>query len=342
MLPDNEETTTIADDSPLSLSEAVKAFTAPEPEEEADPSQSDADENAAEETAEELPTDEVGEDEGVDQTDDEGAAEEQTEEEPETEQGRFVGHNGRVRLPDGTESTVSDLIQGNLRDRDYRQKTMELAESRKAFEGQSTVATQREQQIEQQRGQLVELLQMIVPPAPDPQLLQSDPMGYMTQRAAHEQWVAHLQGLEAQKQQAEQARQADAAKETEKKIAAEWTALLEKAPDFKDRAKLDGFVADIASHATSYGYSLEEITSALPRDHRQALVLRDALAWRKLQASKPKVLPKPEARPPVLKGGKRLNSDARQARDATAAMDRLNQSGKLKDGVAAYLASQKG
>jgi hypothetical protein len=42
----------------------------------------------------------------------------------------YVAPEAKVKLPDGSEATVDDLIKGNLRDRDYRQKTQALATER--------------------------------------------------------------------------------------------------------------------------------------------------------------------------------------------------------------------
>ena len=97
----------------LSIDEAAKAYAATQTKE--PEGQPDAEEEAEVTTDD----DEQASDEGVSEeadgeTDEEGQAEDETDEEPETERGRYVAHNGRVKLPDGTESSVDDLIKGNL------------------------------------------------------------------------------------------------------------------------------------------------------------------------------------------------------------------------------------
>ncbi|WP_210239769.1 hypothetical protein, partial [Mesorhizobium sp. M00.F.Ca.ET.220.01.1.1] len=78
-------------------------------------------------------------------------------------------------------------------------------------------------------------------------------------------------------------------------------------------------------------------------DHRQILVLRDAIKWRNLQAQKSKVPAKVEGRPPVvMKSGTRPAADTQKARDVKTAMDRLKSSGTVKDGIAALLALEQG
>lgn len=325
------------DDTPLggaepsmTTDEAAKAYAAtlttepegqPEPEEETEVT-----------TDDELQASDEGEGEETDgETDEEGQAEEETDEEPETERGRYVAHNGRVKLPDGSESTIADLIQGNLRDRDYRQKTMSHADEVKAFQASK-------QQIEDQRAYMASLIQSIIPPEPDPALYDTDPYAYGKQELARKQWLTHLNYIQEQDQLSAKERQAKAAKEDAEKRETEWNALLGKMPELKDEKRLDAFVGDIKKHGTTYGFTPQEL-SAVARDHRQAVVLSKAIKWDKLQASKATVQKKVEGRPPVQKGGRRLNPSEHRARATSDAMNRLKQSGSVEDAAAAYIAS---
>jgi hypothetical protein len=344
--------TETTNDAPLSMSEGIAAFAAtqtePEPEEEAEQGQSEAEEGTEGAEAEDEVSDEETETEG--EPEDEGQAEEEeTEDEPESERGRYVAHDGRVKLADGTEVTVNDLIQGNLRDRDYRQKTMELAENRKAFEAQSSAFKQREQIVEQQREQLVEIINSIVPPEPDPSMVNPssanyDPVAYMAQKANRDQWVAHLQKLDADKREAAERGQAETAQQRQQKSVQAQEALIEAVPEFKNDPtgkKLDAFYADVRDFGKQYGFTTEELVNGIGYDHRMALVMRKAIAFDKLQAAKPKVQGKTETRPPVQRGSKRVAPAEQKARQVNAAMERLNSSGKLSDGVAALLALER-
>jgi hypothetical protein len=80
---------------------------------------------------------------------------------------------------------------------------------------------------------------------------------------------------------------------------------------------------------------------AVALNHVYAVIADKARRWDKLQASKANVQKKVEGRPPVQKGGKRLNPSEAKARQATDAMTRLGNTGRLDDAVAAYLATQK-
>lgn len=273
--------------------------------------------------------------------DDEGQANED-EAEPESEEGRFVATNGKVRLPDGTVSTVAELISGNMRDRDYRQKTMSLKDERRAFEEQSLAVTASQKQVTEERAYLATLLQAILPPQPDISMMQSDPLGYMEQKERHEQFVRQLGWL--------QQRQAMSAKEAEEKVNRDRegiresarAALVEAIPALRDQAKMKAFGDEIQSVGEGYGFTFSEMLEQIPYDHRMALVLRDAGKWRQLQASKHAVQDRVQGRPPVQRAGKREAPDARRAQTATDAMSRLRASGSVEDAARAWIASQKG
>jgi hypothetical protein len=291
------------------------------------------------ETDEELQTSD--EDEGEEangETEDEGQADDENEEEPDSDQGRFVASNGKVRLPDGTVSTISDLIQGNLRDRDYRQKTMEAAEVRKTFEAQSSAVKEREAQLVERETFTANLIRQIIPEMPSPELLATDPQKYLQDRANAEEWQKYLAYLDGNRQQTEQERQAETQKQQGEVANREWNALVERVPAFKDRAKWTAFANDVNKFGAEYGFKPEELRG-LAFDHRQMIVIRKAIQWDKLQASKPKVQQKVEGRPAVQKGGKRLNPAEHRARNGNEALTKAKATGSVEDVTAAYIAS---
>jgi hypothetical protein len=323
-------------DAPLSMDDAVAAMMKAEQPEEAETGQSDdAEPEQAEADEAEQPE---GEDIEGDQPDDEGQADEEADKDEEA--GRFVSLHGRVKLPDGSIATVEELTKGNLRDRDYRQKTMELAETRKATETKASALTQKETQIAEQADYMSKLLKAVIPEPPDPSLVDTDPVGYMRQQAAHKQWTDHLNYLQQVQQQAKDASQAETAKARQEREREQAALLLERMPELKDETRRKAFAADIQQHLSAYGFSAEDIGN-LPPDARQFQVIRDAIAYRKLQASKTKVAAKVEGRPPVQRAGTRQSPGTQQARQVRTAMDRLNKSGSLNDGVAAILALQR-
>jgi len=346
-LEDNSSTTTA--DAPLTMSEAVKALTATKPADDVDTDQAEADEAQEDHADEDLTAEEEVEDEeGETGTEDQAEEGEQDDEtEAEIGQGRFAGDDAKVRIqnPDGTVefATVAELKAGNLRNADATKKWQEAADLKRTAEAESATTKQLRQQLADQRDYVSKLIESIVPKMPGPDVLADDPQGYLEQRAQAEQWAEHLQYLKEQTQRDNQSRQAETQKEVKARLAKEWTTALEKLPELSDPKRLEAFGKDTVKYGAAYGYTDEDM-STIHHDHRQLLVFKDAIAWRKLQerqkAAKP--APKGPERPPVLKGGKRLNPKATKHRQANAAMERLNETGSLRDGVQALLARQKG
>lgn len=350
---DNE---TVTDNAPLSISEAVAAYT--QTTKEADSGQSDDEPGEEGEPLETNDETHEGDEEGDEQPDDEGQPDdEEGDEETETEEGeeaeevgggRFAGDDAKVRLPDGSVLTIAQLKSGNLMDRDYRQKTMALSEEKKAFDSQFQAVEQTKQQLAEQQDYMSKLLQSLMPPPPQRPTASvlADPIArlqYQEQKEAYDDFVQHLQYIQQQQEGSKQELTAKQQAEQQGRIQNEFAALVEKAPELKDQSKLQAFEADLIATGAAYGFTREDIAAQVPHDHRMALVLRDAMAWRKLQSSKTKVQDKSPApqRPPVQKGGKRQSPGNIQAREARSAMDRLDKTGSLRDGIAAALALQK-
>lgn len=316
----------------LTLAEATAAYVTPVEEKEATEGQSESEQPAEDDANPDQS------EEGTDET--EGQAEEETEE-PAPEAPAYVPPEAKVKLPDGEEMTVADLIKGNLRDRDYRQKTMAAAEKERAVQAKSSEVQQFEQQLAADREFMIQLTQSLMPQKPDYSMVSVDPIGYAEQKAHYEARKEHLDYLVGMQQQLSQKKQQEQAETVKEIRAREWQATLEHMPELKDSTRLNSFVGEIQKVASEYGYSPQEIQN-VGLDHRQVRVLADAIKWRNLQASKSKVPAKVEGRPPVQRGGTRQSPDMQKARDVKVAMDRLKSSGSIRDGVAALLAREKG
>lgn len=320
----------------LSLSEAAAAYAMPAKEEEAPEGQSESEQPAEDEA--ELATEETDGEQSPDE--DEGQAEDVPEpEEPETP--AYVPPEAKVKLPDGSEATVDELIKGNLRDRDYRQKTQAVAAEKQAIQAKASEIQALEKTLAEDRDWTIQLVQSLLPQRPDPAMYTHDPIGFGEQDLAYRTRKEQLDYLVHQAQQTQQRTQAEKQESEKETRAKEWQATLEKMPELSDSKRLQSFVSDIQQHVPEYGYSPQEIAQ-IGTDHRVVLVLKDAIAYRKLQANKSKVAAKVEGRPPVQRGGTRPAPEAARAKESRAAMDRLKSSGSLRDGVAALLALEKG
>lgn len=321
------------DNSPLSLDEAAAAYANFSNADGPEDGQPEAEQEAQDEV--ELEADEAEQD---DTPEDEGQAEDEPEEPAAP---AYVADDAKVKLADGTETTVAELKNGTLRLQDYRQKTMEVAEQKRSYDAKSEQVQQFEQQIAADRDFMVQLMQSIMPQKPDYSMVSVDPIGYAEQNAQYQARKEQLDYLVAMQQHTAKKRETDEAESTKETRAREWQATLDHMPELKDPKRLSSFVGEVQKAGAEYGYTPAEIQN-VGLDHRQVRVLADAIKWRNLQASKSKVPAKVEGRPPVQRAGTRQSPEAQRSRDARVAMDRLKSSGSLRDGVAALLASEKG
>jgi len=348
--------TTADTDAPLSMEEAVAAFTGA--------SEATADDNANSDDNLEAEPD-VGADDGQTEPDDDQDSESadpeedgepddegQPDDEDDDEQeeiggGRFANDDAKVRLPDGTVLTIAQLKSGNLMDRDYRQKTMAHSEEVKAFQATRETVTKRESELHQQFEYTSKLLESLAPQAPQmPNVPYAvDPVAwgeYNTAKLYYDNFTQHQTYIQSQLEAAKAADKAKADETRNERLASSWEELTTLAPELKDPKNLESLVADIKDFGNQYGLSAEEL-GELPLNPKYVVVMRKAIAWDKLQAkqkaAKTGATP-PEKRPPVQKGGKRLSGAEVRSREQKAAMDRLDKTGSVKDGVAAYLASQ--
>jgi hypothetical protein len=90
-----------------------------------------------------------------------------------------------VKLPTGEAVPLAELKNGYMRDRDYRIKTTQVAETRKSLEAQANRVTQTV-------DVLADFLAKQLPPEPDPSLLYTDPQTHYRQKAIYDAAIAQI------------------------------------------------------------------------------------------------------------------------------------------------------
>jgi len=250
---------------------------------------------------------------------------ESEEDEPAEEEPQETLYTVKV---DGEEVEVTlDQLRQGYSGQKYVQKGMQqAAEARKQAEAVYTALAQERQNLQQ----LVNGIQMggLTPPVePARELFHDDPIGYMEAKLEYDdkvqQWSAVQQQLNAQSQAEAQARQEHARQEAQ--------VLMERIPELRDAKAAAQFKNDIVQVATEvYGYPedmLGQITT-----HRDLLVLRDAMLYRKMMANGDKVKSKAKGARPVIKPGtKRVTTNQDVARKQKA---QLKKSGSVEDALA--------
>jgi hypothetical protein len=180
-----------------------------------------------------------------------------------------------------------------------------------------------------------------MPRRPDPQMLEAgDVVGYNLATDAYNRQMEVLGRLNADYQSFQQRQQIEQHDRFSQIRRHEAEQLFERAGDLANPDNYARFWNEAIRAGEHYGYSPDELAAV--NDHRQYLILRDALAYRRIKARNGHANAKAQGKPPVINGDRRRSQGEQQRRTANEAMARLKQTGSLRDGVAALLATEKG
>lgn len=264
-------------------------------------------------------------------------SDDETQPETETPEPK-IEQEPRYRLPDGTEVTpdqIEEWRKGNLRQADYTRKTQELSANRRELEARQAEIAQQSQRFQQTVDFAIAVAEANFPARPDAALLETDPVGYLQQKAVYDQRAAQLQQLYAarQEQGAEQARQQQQA--FRQWAEGERRALAEAMPELRDPTKAMGFSAALVKGIERYGFTNADLAQVY--DHRLILMARDAMKYHEVMAAKPKAIEKAKDAPPVQQPRARTSQVDAATRARKEKMDRLRQTGSLRDGAAVIL-----
>lgn len=235
-----------------------------------------------------------------------------------------------------SQEQAADAYKNGLRQSDYSKKTMEAAETRKEAETVKAKATQERNSYaeklsmyaNQLQGSLQEQSQINMA-----ELLESDPVEYLKQAHLLQQRQANLQQAQSEMAQINELNQQEQSEARANYLDAQNQALLDKLPAWKDEAKATADKVAIKNFLKSEGYSDSEISQV--SDHRHILILKDALAFRKLLSESPAATKRVQSAPVrVERSG---TSDGNEPNDARKnAINRLRRSGSIEDATAVF------
>lgn len=238
---------------------------------------------------------------------------------------------GKVKI-DGQEQlvTLKEAMLGYQKDADYRQKTAELAENRKAFETQQQQLVQHTESQLMQLGQFVQQAEQLLAGEMNSeqmeQLRTANPAEWTARRA---EYAERLNGIQQIKQQAanqysqaQQQQQAQTAEQMQSMLQKEQAALSDKLPNL-DRASLNTYLKG------DLGYTDSELSQVY--DHRLVVMAEKARLYDQ-QAKQGKVAKK------KIKQLPKLQKPARQVKAKATGMDkaksRFRKTNDVKDAAA--------
>lgn len=222
------------------------------------------------------------------------------------------------------EVTLSEARMGQQRDQDYRQKTMELADQRKALEAESSQALERWQQSVQRLDETIDTFNVLLAePSREEmnRLLETDPVQYQRVKAQLDERREILEKAKGEQRKLREDAVREAQANQTKYRAEQQSLLAEKFPDVRDPEKLQKFERAAADYLKVMGYSDEEVTRAFTFfDHRNILMLGDAMKYRAMENGKGELTKKVKRIPKVQKPG---TTSKRDTDKLTASKDRL-------------------
>jgi hypothetical protein len=244
---------------------------------------------------------------------------------------------GKVKVNgEEREVTLAELRDGYQMESDYRRKTHELSENRKAFEAErEQIATELSRQYQEAQHLTGALEQQLVSEfqAIDwNHLRQTDAAEYAARRQEFNERMAEVQSIKQNvgyqlQRQAEEAAQKQAY-ELRQILQQESEKLAEAIPEFRDEAKAKEVKGKIKTFLRDYGFSDEEIGSIY--DHRYVKILRDAIAYQDLKAKGVETKNKVVNAPKLTKPGSTDKTSA-QNRAVQQLRDKLRKSGRVED-----------
>lgn len=231
--------------------------------------------------------------------------------------------------------TLDQLKQSAAGQGYINQKMQENAALEKQYKQQAQALAQQQQQVlamyqQAQQGGLQ------APTPPSKELFDQDPIGYMEAKltydeakAAHDQQLVQLRGMQQQQAQQQQAaRQAHLAQQAE--------VLKQYIPEIVDPEKGEKLKAGIIDTGVHYGFTPEEMAGVT--DARYVRALNDARKYRQLIANKKKSQSKADGVRLVVKAGAKKRSDG-QAATRKKAQQRLQKTGSIDDALSLMLKS---
>jgi hypothetical protein len=230
-----------------------------------------------------------------------------------------------VKLPTGEAVPLAELKNGYMRDRDYRIKTTQVAETRKSLEAQAN-------RVSQTVDVLADFLAKQLPPEPDPSLLYTDPQTHYRQKAIYDAAIAQIGAVIELGAAPRDAVNNLNHQQRSELLATENARMAERFPmTTKEQGRKEFF--DRALKAAAYvGMTPQEVANET--DHRRlGIAYLASLGMEALEAKKTaqqKVKGVPSVSPPRRQAQSNAVATAKNNQEA---MKRLAKTGSLKDAM---------
>lgn len=235
-----------------------------------------------------------------------------------------------------TKAELAELHKSGLRQKDYTQKTMEVAEARKAAEQEAQRAKAERDSYAQKLNAFALTQESIIADAPKiltQELLDRDPVEYLSQQRILQERQANLAAAQQELQRISMEHQQEAHQEHQDFLRKQYQTLMESLPDWKDQEKQKADWMAIESFMQDRGFVPTDGRMIL--DARVILMARDAMKYRDLLSRAAKASEKVNSAPPKVErpgvAATNVKPDGR-----TVAMQNLKKSGSVDAAAEAF------
>lgn len=257
-------------------------------------------------------------------------ADEQEAEPPQDEDLEFELDGKPVKLK---RSELPEVYRNQMLDADYRRKTAEVAEAKRAAQEYAEHLKQERTQYANQFDVSLSLMhkQLIGDQEALVELARTDPAEWVARNAEFQQRVGLYQNAVQQREHLSKAQQADEERGHREWREAERQKLQEKLPEWKDPARFEAERTLIAQTLIEAGYSQQDLSELF--DHRALLIGRKAALWdqhqTQLKAAKAKQA-KPEPPKSLTPGAPKPSTDTQRSAYQEA-LAKAKRSGRPED-----------
>ncbi|MDG3577131.1 hypothetical protein P7F60_12080 [Rhizobium sp. YJ-22] len=230
-----------------------------------------------------------------------------------------------ITLKGGEQVPVKELKLGYMREKDYRSKTQEVANSRRDLETKSN-------RVADTAAALSQFLVSQMPPEPDRSLAVSDPNKFAAQKAVYDAALEQVQQLLSLAGEPQKVAQEISDEQRHQTLVGEKQALLDAFPDLlKTREQQEQFFDDAFDTARSLGFTEAEMQGLT--DHRYYKLAHYARLGLQAEAAKAKAMKKVANAPVAVAKAKAQNNSQQAIRKNKDAMKRLARSGSIHDAM---------
>lgn len=181
---------------------------------------------------------------------------------------------------------LAELKNGHLRMSDYTRKTQEVAEQRKALEGDLQSVKQEREYYSKVLPALEAEYKALQSQEPDwDELYRVDPIEAARQERAWRVRADRLNAMTVEQERVKQQKEQERQKELADDVAKERQILFEENPQWRDSKKWNADLQRMVSYAKGKGYSDEDLAQVY--DRRMIGILNDAASYRELMSKKP-------------------------------------------------------